>query len=94
MFNKEMLISGKEDAANNFARGHYTVGREIVPHVEEQLKLLVEQCESFQVSNHVNNNMRVDKMASAGKLAILCIFSLLDEIFYKLIFFKIKELSC
>ena len=24
------LASGKEDAANNFARGHYTVGKEIV----------------------------------------------------------------
>merc|ERR1712086_78429 len=26
----EPLISGKEDAANNFARGHYTIGKEIV----------------------------------------------------------------
>ena len=23
----EQLISGKEDAANNFARGHYTIGK-------------------------------------------------------------------
>ncbi|CAN1132302.1 Tubulin alpha-3 chain (Fragments) [Linum perenne] len=30
LFHPEQLISGKEDAANNFARGHYTVGREIV----------------------------------------------------------------
>jgi len=26
MFHPEFLLSGKEDAANNFARGHYTVG--------------------------------------------------------------------
>merc|ERR1711974_325029 len=26
LFHPEQLISGKEDAANNFARGHYTVG--------------------------------------------------------------------
>jgi tubulin alpha len=25
--NAEQLISGKEDAANNFARGHYTIGK-------------------------------------------------------------------
>ena len=27
LFHPEQLISGKEDAANNFARGHYTVGK-------------------------------------------------------------------
>ena len=27
LFHPEQLISGKEDAANNFARGHYTIGR-------------------------------------------------------------------
>jgi len=26
----EHLVSGKEDAANNFARGHCTIGKEIV----------------------------------------------------------------
>lgn len=30
LFHPEQLISGKEDAANNYARGHYTVGKEIV----------------------------------------------------------------
>ena len=30
LFHPEQLISGKEDAANNFARGHYTIGKEIV----------------------------------------------------------------
>ena len=27
LFHPEQLITGKEDAANNYARGHYTVGR-------------------------------------------------------------------
>ena len=26
LFHPEQLITGKEDAANNFARGHYTIG--------------------------------------------------------------------
>ena len=30
LFHPEQLISGKEDAANNYARGHYTIGKEIV----------------------------------------------------------------
>ena len=28
LFNSEMLVTGKEDAANNYARGHYTIGKE------------------------------------------------------------------
>ena len=30
LFHPEQLITGKEDAANNYARGHYTIGKEIV----------------------------------------------------------------
>ena len=29
LFHPEQLITGKEDAANNYARGHYTIGKEI-----------------------------------------------------------------
>uniref|UniRef100_A0A8I5T0P7 Uncharacterized protein n=1 Tax=Pongo abelii TaxID=9601 RepID=A0A8I5T0P7_PONAB len=30
LFHHEQLITGKEDAANNYARGHYTIGKEII----------------------------------------------------------------
>ncbi|KRX47531.1 Tubulin alpha chain [Trichinella murrelli] len=30
LFHPEQLINGKEDAANNYARGHYTIGKEII----------------------------------------------------------------
>jgi nitrogen fixation-related uncharacterized protein len=30
LYHPEQIINGKEDAANNYARGHYTVGKEIV----------------------------------------------------------------
>lgn len=30
LFHPEQLISGKEDAANNYARGHYTIGKELI----------------------------------------------------------------
>merc|ERR1711881_604990 len=29
LFHPEQLITGKEDAANNYARGHYTIGKEL-----------------------------------------------------------------
>jgi tubulin alpha len=33
LFHPEQLIAGKEDAANNYARGHYTVGKEMIDQV-------------------------------------------------------------
>ena len=41
LFSPEMLISGKEDAANNYARGHYTIGRELVDVVLDKIRKLV-----------------------------------------------------
>ena len=35
LFHPEQLMAGKEDAANNYARGHYTIGKEIVDLVLE-----------------------------------------------------------
>ncbi|KAK2526424.1 hypothetical protein Q9233_008194 [Columba guinea] len=40
LFHPEQLISGKEDAANNYARGHYTVGKEIIDLVLERIRKL------------------------------------------------------
>ncbi|KAK6315484.1 hypothetical protein J4Q44_G00150130 [Coregonus suidteri] len=34
----EQLISGKEDAANNYARGHYTIGKEIIDSVLDRIR--------------------------------------------------------
>lgn len=41
LFHPEQLISGKEDAANNYARGHYTVGKEIVDLVLDKVRKMV-----------------------------------------------------
>ena len=30
LFHPEQLVTGKEDAANNYARGFYTIGKEMV----------------------------------------------------------------
>merc|ERR1711924_1291 len=44
----EQLISGKEDAANNFARGHYTIGKEIVDLCLDRIRKLADQCPGLQ----------------------------------------------
>lgn len=41
LFHPEQLITGKEDAANNYARGHYTIGKEIIDPVLDRIRKLV-----------------------------------------------------
>ncbi|XP_068454358.1 tubulin alpha chain-like isoform X1 [Clinocottus analis] len=41
LFHPEQLITGKEDAANNYARGHYTIGKEIIDIVLDRIRKLV-----------------------------------------------------
>ena len=48
LFHPEQLISDKEDAANNYARGHYTVGKKMVDQTTDRLRKLAEQCVSLQ----------------------------------------------
>ncbi|PNI49331.1 TUBA1C isoform 3, partial [Pan troglodytes] len=38
LFHPEQLITGKEDAANNYARGHYTIGKEIIDLVLDRIR--------------------------------------------------------
>jgi len=48
LFYPEMLVNGYEDAANNFARGHYSVGMEQMEEVGDCIRKLVDQSDSVQ----------------------------------------------
>jgi len=48
LFHPEQLITGKEDAANNYARGHYTVGKELVETCMDKIRKLADQCSGLQ----------------------------------------------
>jgi tubulin alpha len=48
LFHPEQLISGKEDAANNYARGHYTIGKEIVDLALDRIRKLTDACTGLQ----------------------------------------------
>ena len=47
-FHSEFLVNAKEDAANNFVRGHYTVGKEIMEIVNDRLRKMVVNSENVQ----------------------------------------------
>ena len=48
LFHPDQLITGKEDAANNYARGHYTVGKEMIDQVLDKIRKLV----SIYIKSH------------------------------------------
>lgn len=48
LYHPGQLLSGKEDAANNFARGHYTVGKEMVDKTIDRIRKIADNCTSLQ----------------------------------------------
>ena len=48
LWHPEQLTTGKEDAANNYAGGHYTVGKELVDRVVDRIQKLADQCTGLQ----------------------------------------------
>ncbi|ETO35310.1 hypothetical protein RFI_01752 [Reticulomyxa filosa] len=56
MYKDKYLLSGNEDAANNFARGYYTVGRQMIVKVSDSLRKLADSCDNpmgFMVAHSV-----------------------------------------
>jgi len=54
IYNPYFLLSGKEDAANMFGRGHYTVGKEMIDKVNDRIRKMVDNCDNVQgfIMNH------------------------------------------
>lgn len=48
LFHPDDLITGKEDAANNYARGHYTIGKEMIEIALDRIRKLADQCTGLQ----------------------------------------------
>jgi len=48
LFHPEQLITGKEDAANNYARGHYTIGKDLVDLGLDRIRRLADACTGLQ----------------------------------------------
>lgn len=42
------MLTGKEDAANNFARGFYGIGTEMIELVLDRIRKVADQCQALQ----------------------------------------------
>ncbi|GLJ11108.1 hypothetical protein SUGI_0143140 [Cryptomeria japonica] len=72
LFHPEKLTNGKEDVANNFSRGHYTIGKEIVDLCLDHIKKLADNCiglQGFLVFNAVGGGTR----SGLGSLLLECL---------------------
>ncbi|XP_032667826.1 tubulin alpha-3 chain-like isoform X2 [Odontomachus brunneus] len=47
LFGPECLITGKEDAANNFAKGYYSIGREAIDITLDRIRIICENCSNL-----------------------------------------------
>ncbi|XP_037051605.1 tubulin alpha-4 chain-like [Bradysia coprophila] len=48
LFHPDQMINGKEDAANNFARGYSTIGSNLLPKVSNEIRKMAEKSNSLQ----------------------------------------------
>ena len=48
LFHPEQLVTGKEDAANNYARGHYTIGKEQIEVTMDRIRRMADQAHGLQ----------------------------------------------
>lgn len=48
LFHPDQIITAKEDAANNYARGYFSVGREVCDLILDRIRKTVDQCDSVQ----------------------------------------------
>uniref|UniRef100_A0A672J8U8 Tubulin/FtsZ GTPase domain-containing protein n=1 Tax=Salarias fasciatus TaxID=181472 RepID=A0A672J8U8_SALFA len=75
LFHPEQLITGKEDGANNYACGHYTVGKEIINLVLDRTRKLDQP--TLRVTDRRQN--------------VCCVNLKAAEIFHKLMYQKQKH---
>ena len=48
LFHPDTLINGKEDAANNYCRAHYTVGKKLIDIALDRIRKLADNCSGLQ----------------------------------------------
>lgn len=48
LFHPQQMVTGCEDAANNYARGHYGIGKDMIDTVMDRIRRLTENCGGLQ----------------------------------------------
>ncbi|KAF9145244.1 hypothetical protein BGX30_009825 [Mortierella sp. GBA39] len=81
LFHLEQMISCREDAANNYTRGYYTIGKELVEQTLDRIRRMSDSCQSLQgfMAFHSlgggTGNQMVKCVARQGKSMACCLIS-------------------
>jgi len=55
LYHPDTVISGKEDAADNFARGYFNLGKALINRLSDQIRKLAEGCSNLQGCSALNS---------------------------------------
>jgi len=64
------MISGKEDAANNYARGHYTIGKELIDNVLDRIRKLSDNCSGLTLYHETVSSI-IESGSSLHSISII-----------------------
>jgi len=48
LYNPDYVLTGTHDAANNYARGHYTVGKDMIDQLMDKVRKMTDKCDNCQ----------------------------------------------
>ncbi|KAG0014399.1 Tubulin alpha-3C/D chain, partial [Podila clonocystis] len=48
LYHPQNMISHREDASNNYARGHYTIGKELIDPIMDRIHKMTDSCDGLQ----------------------------------------------
>ena len=94
LFHPEQLISGKEDAANNFARGHYTIGEFcFLSDVALHSRVLAIRCSSLLLSCIIQSQLQWGTAVIRDRLKTLKSESQLGKEIVDLVLDRLRKLA-
>ena len=68
LYHPEQIISGKEDAANNYARGHYTIGKVRIYSSARLIRLRFQSISIFKLLSVFSNYQPINSFKNFRKL--------------------------
>lgn len=81
LFSPSLLLTGKEDAANNFARGRYGIGEEMLELSLDRIRRMVEECGNMQVTSFKQTKDLLKVTSDLLVHVLMCLHFLLSFVF-------------
>lgn len=84
LFRPDNFVFGQSGAGNNWAKGHYTEGAELVDSVLDVVRKEAENCDCLQVSTLVGNSFSLQAIHSGYSSYFIVILECVHTVLYPL----------